>query len=86
MLVNNTHISEALGTTWDKIENLTATVCKYVKVVKKVPTNNKLIKYAQVIHFDLDEAIEVFSTIKPTKARLRILEQLREVKVKLSQV
>jgi len=83
MLINNTHIADALGLTWRDLRNVTPMIHKYVKTVSLVPKNNKCIKYAAVKHFDLDEAIEVFKGLKPTRARTNILNMLREVKQSL---
>lgn len=84
MLINNTHIADALSIPWNQSSNIATIVCKHVKVTRAIPSNNKVIKYAHVNHFDLDEAIEAMSSIRATKVRLRILAQLREVKARLS--
>jgi hypothetical protein len=84
MLINNTHISDALGVDFREAGTTFANVCKYVTVVQRKPKNNPRIKFIGVKHFDLDEAIEVIGKLPTSKTRVRDLARLREVKTKLS--
>lgn len=84
MLINNSHISHSLGISYAEAVSTFSNVCKYVSVVQRIPDNNVNLKYIRVRHFDLDEAITVLESLKPTRTRDRDLKVLREVKVKLS--
>ena len=85
MLINNTHIADALGLAFRDAGVTFANVCKYVTVVQRKPKNNPRIKFIGVKHFDLHEAIEVISKLPTSKTRVRDLARLIEVKAKLLQ-
>lgn len=80
MLINNTHIADALGIDYKEANTTFSNVCKYVKTVSRKPKNNIHVKFIGVKHFDIDEAIEVMSKLKPSKTRIRDLGRLEKVK------
>lgn len=84
ILINNTHIADALGLHFREAGTTFANVSKYVNTVLKKPTDNPRIKFIGVKHFDIDEAIEVISKLNLSRTRIRDLERLREVKKRIS--
>lgn len=80
MMINASHIAEALDLPYKKASNLLWAVALVCKIKQVKPTNNPRIKLVPVKHFDIDEAIEAISKQKVTKVNERRLNELHTIK------